>query len=70
MSLLRLLAIGAVGVVAWRAWQHRVARHPALPEDDGSRTAPHGDPVLAGARIDASPAPRPAAHSSRGFGDA
>lgn len=70
MSILKLLAIGAVGVVAWRAWQHHQAGRLRPLEDDGGRTAPHGGPILAGERIDVSAPPRAAAHSSRGFGEA
>ena len=70
MSLLRLIAAGALGVVVYKAWQqHQASRNP-LPADDGSRTAPHGDPVLVGEQIDMEPAARPAAHASRGFGEA
>lgn len=71
MSILKLFAAGALGVVAYKAWQHRQAtRDAALQADDGTRTAPHGDPVLVGEQIDMAPAQRAASHSSRGFGEA
>lgn len=70
MSLLKMVAVGALGYVAWRAWQQHQAREGRAPEiDDGMRTAPHGDPVLVGERIDVAPVRRSAAHSSRGFGE-
>lgn len=71
MSLLKLIAAGALGVVAYRAWQQHQANQARTSRiDDGSRTTPHGDPVLAGERIDVTPSPRAASHSSRGFGEA
>ncbi|TWT18847.1 hypothetical protein [Luteimonas wenzhouensis] len=70
MSILKLLAAGVLGAVAWRAWQRHQAHRAPMPADDGQRTAPHGDPILAGERIDATPPLRPAAQASRGFGDA
>ncbi|WP_407353775.1 hypothetical protein [Luteimonas sp. R10] len=71
MGVLRTFALGAIGYLAYRAWQRRQAETapPAVQEDDGGRTPPHGDPVLAGAAIEEAPAPRPPAHSSRGFGE-
>lgn len=69
MSLVKLLTAGTLGFFAWRAWQRHQSTRPHLPRDDGSRTAPHGDPVLAGERIDVSAPLRPSAQASRGFGD-
>lgn len=69
MSLIKLLAYGAVGYVAWRAWQDHHGTRELRHRDDGSRTSPHGDPVLAGERIDVAEPLRPAAHVSRGFGE-
>lgn len=70
MSILKLLAAGAVGFVAYRAWQQHQANRDLEPlADDGTGTAPHGDPVLVGERIDMAPAQRSASHSSRGFGE-
>lgn len=70
MSLLKLIAAGALGVVAYKAWQqHQANQARTSPVDDGSRTTPHGDPVLAGEQIDVAPSPRAASHSSRGFGE-
>lgn len=46
MGILRTVAVAAIGVVAYRAWQ----RHKAgdwssqSQEDDGGATPPHGDP--------------------------
>lgn len=70
MSLTRLIAIGTIGFIAYRAWQHH-QRTPApyRQRDEGARTAPHGDPILAGEQIDVSEPVRPAAHASRGFGE-
>lgn len=71
MSLLKLIAVGALGVVAYRAWQQHQANHRPIPADDGSRTAPHGDPVLVGEQLEMQEQTRrPAAHASRGFGEA
>lgn len=69
MSLLKLIAVGALGAVAYRAWQQHQANQARMPTDDGSRTTPHGDPVLVGEQIDVAAAERPAAHASRGFGE-
>ncbi|WP_202839619.1 hypothetical protein [Luteimonas saliphila] len=68
MGFLKLFAAGALGFLAYRSWQRHQAGPRAL-RDDGERTPPHGDPILAGERIDASPSPRPAAQASRGFGE-
>lgn len=52
MKMLRIVAAGAVSYLAYRAWKRNrdeqadTALPHALP-DDGARTAPHGDPVLA-----------------------
>ena len=81
MGLFRLLTAGAIGYVAYRAWQRRQpgAATPstgdadgahAMDADHGSRTPPHGDPVLAGADLEAGIAPRTPAQASRGFGAA
>jgi len=72
MSLVKLLAYGTIGYIAYRAWQrHQETTSPALARrDDGSRTNPHGDPVLAGERFDSDEEPaRPAAQASRSFGE-
>ncbi|MDH5835111.1 hypothetical protein [Luteimonas kalidii] len=70
MSFLKLFAAGALGFVAYRTWQRRqLTRGNARLQDDGQRTAPHGDPVLVGERLDVAPAARTASHSSRGFGE-
>ncbi|NZA27235.1 hypothetical protein H0E84_12665 [Luteimonas sp. SJ-92] len=71
MGILRTFALGAVGYLAYRAWRRRRnGTDEALAQEDaGERTSPHGDPVLAGAAIEEPPPPRPAAHSSRGFGE-
>ena len=69
MSLIKLIAYGTVGYIAWRAWQSHQETRDLRYRDDGSRTAPHGDPVLAGERIDVAEPLRTAAHASRGFGE-
>jgi uncharacterized membrane protein YebE (DUF533 family) len=70
MSFLKLFAAGALGYVAYRAWQrHQFDRGHASIADDRQRTAPHGDPVLVGESLDVSPATRTASHSSRSFGE-
>lgn len=68
MSLFKLAAYGTIGYLAYRAWQRHQESAGTRLRDDGTRTAPHGDPVLAGERIDVSEPVRPAAHASRGFG--
>ena len=70
MSLTTLLALGAIGFIAYRTWQRHQDTSVAYPRhDDGSGTAPHGDPILAGEQIDISEPVRPAAHASRSFGE-
>ena len=70
MSLTKLLAIGTIGFIAYRAWQrHQETSAPYQQRDEGSRTAPHGDPILVGEQIDISEPVRPAAHASRSFGE-
>ncbi|TYT26146.1 hypothetical protein FZO89_07675 [Luteimonas viscosa] len=70
MGFLKLLAAGALGFVAYKSWQrYQAGPHAAPPRDDGARTPPHGDPILAGEHIDMAPSPRPAAQASRSFGE-
>lgn len=69
MSLIKLVAYGTIGYIAYRAWQRHHETTMLRPQDDGSRTSPHGDPVLVGEQIDVSEPPRAAAHASRGFGE-
>ena len=69
MSMIKLLAYGTLGYVAYRAWQRHQETSALQQQDTGSRTSPHGDPVLAGERIDVSEPARPTAHASRGFGE-
>lgn len=73
MAILRVVAAGALGFLAYRAWQRSGTRsRPAAVPDQGNITPPHGDPVLVGARLDAearASEPRAPAHSSRGFGE-
>jgi len=70
MSLFRIFAAGALGYVAYRAWQRRQST-PATPtlRDDGGRTPPHGDPVLVGESLHVEPVENSGAQSSRGFGE-
>lgn len=71
MTLLKLLAAGTLGYLAWRAWQRLEQHRHTIPlHDTGGHTPPHGDPILAGERIDIPPAPRAGVQSSRGFGEA
>lgn len=71
MGILRLLAIGAAGVVAYKAWQKRQAGTDAAAEPDtGDVTAPHGDQTFAEASPDVLAEPSaPGTQSSRGFGE-
>lgn len=70
MVVVRLIAAGALGFVAYKAWQRRRMRtlEPSQP-DDGTRTPPHGDPVLVGETLEVGPAPVAGIQSSRGFGE-
>lgn len=69
MALLKLLAAGALGYVAYRTLHAQKAKRQAVP-DAGERTPPHGDPVLVGATIDVPDTPIGAgAQSSRSFGE-
>ena len=73
MLALRLITFGAVGFVAYKAWQRHQARaldalQPARADDHG-RTPPHGDPVLVGESLAVGPAPSAGIQSSRGFGE-
>ncbi|NYZ61242.1 hypothetical protein [Luteimonas deserti] len=84
MKLFRMMTVGALGYVAYRAWQRRqpgtgtgTSGNGALSRettgalaDDGSRTTPHGDPVLVGETLDVGPEPAAGSQSSRGFGGA
>lgn len=70
MSLLKMLAAGALGFFAYKTWQRsQDATGMASLRDDGGTTAPHGDPLLAGSHIDVEPPPHAGAHSSRSFGE-
>jgi hypothetical protein len=75
MKLLRMMALGAAGAVAYRLWKQRqpasapVATHEV---DYGDATPPHGDALLGTGPAPATP-DEPAtagAQSSRGFGEA
>lgn len=70
--LARLIAAGAVGFVAYKAWQRHQARMLELEParaDDQARTPPHGDPVLVGETLAVGPGPSAGIQSSRGFGE-
>jgi hypothetical protein len=70
MSLVRLIATGALGLVAYKAWQrHRARALESVQPDDGARTPPHGDPVLVGETLEVGPVPAAGAQTSRGFGE-
>lgn len=67
--LIRTAVVGAIGVVAWEAWQrYRSAHLPVSVHDDGGFTPSHGDPRVPAVEIDMTTPLRAAAHSSRGFG--
>ncbi|KAF1699531.1 hypothetical protein CSC62_01110 [Pseudoxanthomonas jiangsuensis] len=68
MSILKTVAVGVLGFLAYQAWQRRKVGTDAhaLP-DTGGRTPPHGDTI----RIhtdEIEPLPPTTAQSSRGFG--
>lgn len=66
----RLIAAGALGFVAYKAWQRRQARAlESSQPDDGEMTPPHGDPVLVGETLEVGPTPVPGMQSSRGMGE-
>jgi hypothetical protein len=67
MALLKWLAIGTLGVIAYRAWRQHAGHDVRM--DDGARTSPHGDAILVGETIDLEPAPVTGVQSSRGFGE-
>jgi hypothetical protein len=70
MRLLRMVALGAAGVVAYRLWKQKQAQAPGTSTyevDYGDASPPHGDTLLGTPNL----APDPvvaAAQSSRGFG--
>jgi len=62
-----MVAVGVIGVVAYKAWQRRKAGTPSdAPQDDGETVSAHDDALLAGA-ADIGPVRAPA-QSSPGFG--
>ena len=68
--LVRLIAAGALGFVAYKAWQRRRVRAlESSQPDDGERTPPHGDPVLVGETLEVGPTPVAGMQFSRGFGE-
>lgn len=70
MSVVRMIAVGALGLVAYRAWRrHRIRALESPKPDDRTRTPPHGDPVLVGETLEVGPAPVAGMQSSRGFGE-
>lgn len=72
MGLLRWVALGAAGAVAYKLWKQRQAETAAATSyryDDRSVTSPHGDPLLGAATASWDPEPSvSASQSSRGFG--
>ncbi len=72
MGLLRWVALGAAGAVAYNLWKQRQAESGAATayrHDDRSVTSPHGDPLLGAATASWDPEPAvSASQSSRGFG--
>lgn len=73
MNLLKAAAVGALGLLAYRAWKKKrdlaaAASAPAL-YDAGLTTPPHGDPLFADLEAERDIAMSRMAQSSRGFGD-
>jgi hypothetical protein len=83
MTLTKLLAFGTIGFIAYRAWQRQQAGNGGSQQreegsqqrdevstqrDDGSRTNPHGDPVLTGAQDLRTESVLSSAQASPGFG--
>lgn len=72
MGLLRWVALGTAGVVAYTFWKQRQTETAAATSyryDDHSVTSPHGDPLLGTATASWDPEPAvSASQSSRGFG--
>ena len=68
MGILRIVAGGALGYIAYRAWQRRKAEEDTAPFDDEARTPPHGDPLLESGAPD--PVTATAARPSRNAADA
>jgi len=70
MLVVRLIAAGALGFIAYKAWQgHRTRALESSRPDDRTRTPPHGDPVLVGEMLEVGPPPMAGMQSSRGFGE-
>ncbi len=74
MKMLRIVAAGALSYFAYRSWKRNRDAQAVQPQpttrslrDDGARTAPHGDPLIAEEDLDVS-VPRSTSHSSPGFG--
>lgn len=72
MGLLRWVALGAAGAVAYNLWKKRQAETAVATSyryDDHGVTSPHGDPLLGAATASWDPEPPvSASQSSRGFG--
>jgi uncharacterized membrane protein YebE (DUF533 family) len=46
MALFKIIAAGAIGYAAYRAWQkHQTNQRLQSATDTGSTTSPHGDPI-------------------------
>ncbi|HSX63441.1 MAG TPA: hypothetical protein VLF15_01805 [Pseudoxanthomonas sp.] len=70
MGILKMLAAGALGFVAYKAWQrHKQPSHTSSLRDTGSKTPPHGDPLVADAGLEPELDAHAGSQSSRGFGD-
>ncbi|WP_411833248.1 hypothetical protein [Pseudoxanthomonas mexicana] len=74
MPLFKIVAAGALGYLAYQAWQRskRNAAQTDAPSarsrlDDGGTTPPHGDPRRSEETLETEPV-RAAAQSSPGFG--
>ena len=70
MGMLRIITVGALGYVGYRAWQRRRAAAPQQSlEDDTERTSPHGDPLARSESTERDDGPMPAdVQTSPGFG--
>jgi hypothetical protein len=73
MKLLRMVALGAAGVIAYRLWKQRQPARAPMTEhaiDDGDASPPHGDALLDTDAAESTSEPAvAAAQFSRGFGE-
>lgn len=70
MQLIKTVAVGVLGYLAYQAWQKRTPGPPRRTRalrDTGGRTPPHGDTLHIHDQ-DVEPLPPRTAQASRGFG--